>query len=127
MKSTITINRYLQPDLNQGCLDWKAGVLTTILTVLADRDNYSIHIGKRALMTEVTEDCFCLLQIYKQKRAKTKNGNIYTRVQIVHFYWLLQVDVIREKNSLGYIGRQVNSLTGLSSLIFSPNPGEVNS
>ena len=37
------------PDLNQGCPDWKAGVFTTTLTVLADRDNYNIHIGKRAL------------------------------------------------------------------------------
>ena len=40
MKSTKTINKYPQPDLNQGCPDWKAGVLTTTLTVLADRDNY---------------------------------------------------------------------------------------
>ena len=28
-----------QPDLNKGCPDWKAGVLTTTLTVLAGRDN----------------------------------------------------------------------------------------
>ena len=35
MKSTKTINKYPQPDLNQGCPDWKAGVLTTTLTVLA--------------------------------------------------------------------------------------------
>ena len=41
MKSTKTINKYPQPDLNQGCPDWKAGVLTTTLTVLADNwDNY---------------------------------------------------------------------------------------
>ena len=42
----------------------------------------------------------------------------YTGVQIVHFYRLLQVEVIsKRENSLGYIGRQVNLLTGLSSLI----------
>ena len=35
--------------LNQGCPDWKAGVLTTTLTVLSGRDNYNIHIGNRAL------------------------------------------------------------------------------
>ena len=29
-----------QPDLNQGCPDWKASVLTTTLTVFAGRDNY---------------------------------------------------------------------------------------
>ena len=53
----------------------------------------------------------------KQKKKK-KNGKKYTSVQIVHFYRLLQVDVIsKRENSLGYIGRQVNSLTGLSSLI----------
>ena len=40
MKSTKKINKYPQPDLNQGCLDWKAGALTTTLTVLVDRDNY---------------------------------------------------------------------------------------
>ena len=57
MKSTKTINEYPQPYLNQGCPDWKTGVLTIILTVFADRDNYNIHIGKRALFTEVTEDC----------------------------------------------------------------------
>ena len=40
-------------------------------------------------------------------------------MQIVHFYRLFQVlDVIsKRENSLGYIGRQVNSLTGLSVLI----------
>ena len=46
MKSTKTINTYPQPDLNQRCPDWKAGVLTTTLTVLAGRDNCNIHIGK---------------------------------------------------------------------------------
>ena len=51
----------------------------------------------------------------KKKNRKKK----YTRVQIVHFYRLLQVDVIsKRENSLGYIGRQVNSLTGLSIVIF---------
>ena len=40
MKSTKTINKYSQPDLNQRCPDWKAGVLTTTLRVLADRDYY---------------------------------------------------------------------------------------
>ena len=40
MKSIKTINKYPQPDLHQGCPDWKAGVLTTTLTVLADRNNY---------------------------------------------------------------------------------------
>ena len=40
-------------------------------------------------------------------------------MQIVHFYRLLQVEVIsKRENSLGYIGRQVNSLIGLSSMIF---------
>ena len=35
------------------------------------------------------------------------------------YYIFLQVDVIRKReNSLGYIGGQVNSLTGLSSPIF---------
>ena len=60
-----------------------------------------------------------------QKQKKRKK---YTRVQIVHFYRLLQIDVISKRdNSLGFIGRQVNSLTGLSIVIFSPNLGEVNS
>ena len=42
MKSTKKINEYMypQPDLNQGCPDWKVGVLITTLTVLADKDNY---------------------------------------------------------------------------------------
>ena len=45
----------------------------------------------------------------------------------MHFYRLLQVDVFsKRENSLGYIGRQVNSRTGLSIVIFSPAPGEVN-
>ena len=40
----------------------------------------------------------------------------------------LQVNVIsKRKNSSGYIGGQVNSLTGLPNWCFSPNPGEVNS
>ena len=48
----------------------------------------------------------------EQKRKK------YTRVQIVHFYRLLQVDVIcKRENSLGYISKQVDSLTGLSIVI----------
>ena len=67
MKSTKTINKYPQTDLNQGCPDWKAGVLTTTLTVLAGRDIYNIQIGKRALFSVVTEDCICQLQICKQK------------------------------------------------------------
>ena len=52
--------------------------------------------------------------------SKTKNGKKkYTGAQIVHFYRLLQVDVIsKRENSLVYIDRQVNLLTGLSSLIF---------
>ena len=46
--------------------------------------------------------------------AKAKNGTKYTRVQSVHFYRLLQVDVIsKRENSLEYIGRQVIPLTGL--------------
>ena len=49
MKSTKKIIKFPKPDLNQGCPDWKAGVLTTTLTVLAGRDNYNIHIGKTAL------------------------------------------------------------------------------
>ena len=49
MKSTKKIIKFPQQDLNQGCPDWKAGVLTTTLTVLAGRDNYDIHIGKRAV------------------------------------------------------------------------------
>ena len=61
-------------------------------------------------------------------KTKKKNGKKYSRVQIVPFYRLLQVNVIsKRENSLGYIGRQVNSLTGLSIVMFSPNPGEVNS
>ena len=67
MKSTKTINTYPKPDLNQGCPDWKADVLTTTLMVLAGRDNYNIHIGKRAIFTVLTEDCLCQLQICKQK------------------------------------------------------------
>ena len=40
----------------------------------------------------------------------------------------LHVNAIsKRENSLGYIGGQINSLTGLPGLIFSPNPGEVNS
>ena len=35
-------------------------------------------------------------------------------------------EISKRENSLGYIGGQVNSLTGLPSLIFSPKPGEVN-
>ena len=61
MKSTKTINKYPQPDLNQGCPDWMTGILTTTLTVLAGRHNYNIHIGKRALFTVVTEDCRCYI------------------------------------------------------------------
>ena len=45
----------------------KAGVLTITLTVRAGRDNYNMHIGKRALFTVLTEDCLCQLQICKQK------------------------------------------------------------
>ena len=67
MKSTKTINKYPKSDLNQGCPDWKAGVLTNTLTVLAGRDNYNIHIGTRAVFTVVTEDCIRQLQICKQK------------------------------------------------------------
>ena len=65
----------------------------------------------------------------KKKKKKKKNGKKkYTGVQIVHFYRLLQGDVIsKRENSLGHTGSQVNSLTGLSSLIFSSTPGEVNS
>ena len=56
---------------------------------------------------------------------QNKKRKKYAGVQIVHFRQLLQVDVIsKTENSLVYIGRQVNSLTGLSSLIFSPNSGE---
>ena len=37
----------------------------------------------------------------------------------MHFYRLLPVDVIsKRENPLGYIGRQVNSLTGLSIVMF---------
>ena len=51
----------------------------------------------------------------REQKQKTKTN---TGVQIVHFYRLLQVDVIsKRENSFGYIGRQVNLLTGLSSLI----------
>ena len=43
----------------------------------------------------------------KNKKKKKKTEKKYTRVQIVHFYQLLQVDVIsKTENSLGYIGRQ---------------------
>ena len=58
MKKVNKNDKYIpQPDLNQGCPDWKAGVLTTTLTVLAGRDNYNIHMDKRALFTVLTEDC----------------------------------------------------------------------
>ena len=51
----------------------------------------------------------------QNKKRKKK----YTGVQFVHFYQLLQVDIIsKRENSLVYIGRQVNSLTRLSSLFF---------
>ena len=40
MKSNKNDKQIPQPDLNQGCPDRKAGVLTTTLTVLADRDYY---------------------------------------------------------------------------------------
>ena len=58
--------------------------------------------------------------------AKTKNGKKIHPCANCAF--LLQVDVIsKRENPSGYIGRQVNSLTGLSIVIFfSPNPGEVN-
>ena len=54
------------------------------------------------------------------REQKQKNGEKkYTRVQIVHIYRLLQVDVIsKRENSLWNIGRKVNSLTGLSIVIF---------
>ena len=53
------------------------------------------------------------------KTKKKKKTEKYTSVQIVHFYRLLQVDVIsKRENSLGYIGRQVNSVTGLSNLVY---------
>ena len=107
-----TINTYSQPDLNQGCPDWKACVLTTTLTVLAGRDKYNIHIDKRALSTVEGSWVICT-------REQNRNGKKYTRVKMVHFYRLLQVDVIsKRENSLVYIGRQVNSLAGLSSLMF---------
>ena len=52
-------------------------------------------------------------------KTKQKKRKKYTRVQIVHFYRLLQVDFIsKRENSLGYISRQVNSLTGLSVVMF---------
>ena len=51
MKSTKKkkIIKFSLPDLNQGCPDWKAGVLTTTLRVLAGRKNYNIRISKRAV------------------------------------------------------------------------------
>ena len=63
------------------------------------------------------------------REQNKKMGKKYTRVQIVLFYRLLQVDVINKReNSLGYTDRQVNSLTGLSIVIcFPPNPREVQS
>ena len=61
--------------------------------VLADRDNYTINIGKRALF------------------------NVYYGGISLSQYSFLQVDVISKKdNSLGYISGQVNLLTGLPSL-----------
>ena len=51
LKSIKTIVRFPQPDLNQGCPDWKAGILTTRLTVLAGRNIYNIHLAKRALFS----------------------------------------------------------------------------
>ena len=42
----------------------------------------------------------------KKIKKKKKNGEKYTHVQIVHFYRLLQVDVISKgENPLGNIGR----------------------
>ena len=41
MKSTKTINKYPMSDLYQSCPNWKAGILTTMLTVLAGIDNYN--------------------------------------------------------------------------------------
>ena len=81
-----TIIKFPYSDLNQGCPDWKAGVLTTTLTVLAGRDNYNIHIGKKPLF------------------------NVdYGGMSLLH-HSFLQVDVIRKReHSLGCIIRQVNS------------------
>ena len=77
-------------------------MLTTTLTALAGGDNYNIHlIGKRPLFRLV----------------------IYGGFTLSH-YSFLQVDVIsKTENSLGYIGGQVNSLTGLPSLIFFVKSG----
>ena len=69
----------------------KAGVLTTTLTVLAGRDNYNIHRGKTALFNV-------------DYRGMSLSSS---------YYIFLQVDVINKgEYSLGYIGGQVNSLTG---------------
>ena len=69
-------------------------MLTTTLTVLAGRDNYNIHIGKRALFSRLRKNVVVTLQF-------------------------LQINVIsKRENSLGYIGGQVNSPTGLPSLMF---------
>ena len=55
----------------------------------------------------------------REQNKKEKSGKKYTGLQIVHLYRLLQIDVISKgQDSLEYIGRQVNLLTGLSSLIF---------
>ena len=48
-KSTKTKIKFPWPNLNQGCPEWKVGLLTFTLTVLVGRDNYKIHIGKTAL------------------------------------------------------------------------------
>ena len=63
MKSTKTINKYSQPDLNQGCPEWKAGVLTTTLMVLADRVNYIYPYREESSIY----GSLCQVQICKQK------------------------------------------------------------
>ena len=50
MMSTKSIIKFPYPGLSQGCPDWKAGILSTTLMILAGIDNYNIHIGKRALL-----------------------------------------------------------------------------
>ena len=94
MKSPKTTIQFPYPDLKQGCPDWKASLLTTTLTVLAGRDNYNIHTGKRALF------------------------RLVIRRLSLSYYRFLQVNVIsKREKALGYIGGQVNSLTGFPSLI----------
>ena len=49
-------------------------------------------------------------------------------MQIVHFYWLLQLDVIsKRENTLGILADKLIRWQDYPSWFFSPNSGEVQS